>query len=145
MSSTLLTDEVGAALAGFFFAGDGPRHVTLTRCFTSCGLSDVDPYNPAEGVPNKEQRVLTVCRAARGRPGDVGDRLLDQLLTALRIHGTFTDTSTQVTERVQTLRRALAAQSATLDGEGRLLRSSPIDLGTGGASRSRRAAVAAAA
>ncbi|RXW31973.1 hypothetical protein C1706_07940 [Propioniciclava flava] len=132
MSSTLLTDEVGAAIAGFFFAGDGPRHMTLTRCFTSCGLSDVDPYNPAEGVPNKEQRVLTVCRAARGRPGDVGDTLLDQLLTALRVHGTFTDTSPQVIERVQTLRRALMAQSATLDDEGRLLRSNPIDLGTGG-------------
>jgi hypothetical protein len=62
----------------------------------------------------------------------VGDQLLDQLLTALRVHGTFADTSPQVTERVQTLRRALEAQLVTLDDEGRLVRSNPINLGTGG-------------
>lgn len=44
MSSTLLTDEVSAALAQFFYSGDGPSHATLTRCFTACGLADVDPY-----------------------------------------------------------------------------------------------------
>lgn len=63
----------------------------------------------------------------------MGDKLLDEPLTALRVHGTFTDTSPQVTERVQTLRRALVALTATLDGEGRLLRSNPINLGSGGA------------
>ena len=115
MSSSLLTDEVTAALASFFFAGEGPRHVTLPNCFTSCGLADVDAYDPADGTPNKEERVLAVCRAARRRPGAVGDRLLDQLLTALRVHGTFDNTSPETIRRITTLRRALAAQSATLD------------------------------
>lgn len=132
MSSTLLTDEVIAALAAFFFAGHGPRHVTLTNCFTGCGLADVDPYDPAEGTPNKEQRVLTVCRAARRRPGTVGDQLLDQLLVALRTHGTFTDTTRATVDRVQTLRRALVVQSVTLDDEGRLQRGGSINLATGG-------------
>ena len=132
MNSSLLTDEVAAALAAFFFAGSGPRHVTLTNCFTSCGLVDVDPYDLAEGTPNKEQRVLAVCRAARRRPGTVGDQLLDKLLTALRIHGTFTDTTQETAERVRTLGRALLAQSVTLDHEGRLQRGGTIDLATGG-------------
>ncbi len=132
MGSTLLADEVGAALGKFFFAGDGPSHATLTECFTSCGLSDEDPYNPADGTPNKQQRVLAVCRAARRRPAGIGDKLLEQLLTAFRVDGIFGDDTPQVTDRVATLRRALAAQSVTLDDEGRLHHTNPINLATGG-------------
>lgn len=132
MSSTLLTEEVAAALAGFFFAGAGPRHTSLTGCFTACGLADVDPYDPNLGVPNKEQRVLTVTRAARRRPAGVGDQLVERLLTALRIHGVFDDKDTVVVDRVKTLRRALATQSVSLDDEGRLQRTNPINLATGG-------------
>mgnify|MGYP003797624557 CR=1 FL=1 len=132
MSSTLLTDEVAAAIAGFFFAGDGPRHAVLTRCFTAVGLADSDPYDAATGTPNKEQRVLITCHAARRRPGDVADRLLDQLLTALRVDGVFGDSTPKTVERVETLRRALAVQMTVLDAEGRLQRNHPINLATGG-------------
>lgn len=132
MNSTLLTDEVAAALGAFFFAGAGPRHSTLTDCFTACGLADADPYDQALGTPNKEQRVLLVCRAARRRPGQASDQLLEQLLTALRVHGTFMDRTSPTSDRVQTLRRALAAQAATLDDDGRLQRRNPINLATGG-------------
>lgn len=132
MSSTLLTDEVSAALAQFFYSGDGPSHATLTRCFTACGLADVDPYDPSTGMPNKQQRVLTVSAGARRRPGGVDDKLLEQLLTALRVGRIFHATDPDVRERVATLRSALTAKGAGLDAEGRLQRTSPIDLVTGG-------------
>ena len=109
MSSTLLTDEVTAAIAAFF-VGAGPRHTTLTSAFTGRGLSD-DPYNPTEGTPNRETRVLAVCRAARRRPGPVADLLLEDLLTALRLHGSFDDEEPVTAQRVRALRPALAARS----------------------------------
>jgi len=115
MSSTLLTDEVSAALAQFFYSGDGPSHATLTRCFMACGLADVDPYDPSAGMPNKQQRVLTVCAAARRRPGGVDDKLLEQLLTALRVGRIFHAADPNVKERVTTLRSALTAKGAGLD------------------------------
>ncbi|HMR47686.1 MAG TPA: abortive infection family protein [Arachnia sp.] len=132
MSSTLLTDEVSAALGQFFYSGDGPSHATLTRCFTACGLADVAPYEASTGTPNKQQRVLTVCAAARRRPHGAGDKLMEQLLTALRIDRVFHSTDPHIVGRVATLRSALAANGAGLDPEGRLQRTNPIDLATGG-------------
>lgn len=132
MTGQLLTDEVSASLGKFFFAGDGPSHATITRCFTACGLTDEDPYDAATGTPNKEQRVLALCRAARRRPGGVAARALDQLLTALRVDGVFDDPSVKVVERVNTLKRALAVKGASLDVEGRLQHEHPLDLETGG-------------
>lgn len=132
MSSTLLTEEVSAAIAQFYYSGDGPSHTTLTRTFTSCGLGDVDPYDPSTGTPNKQQRVLTVCGAARRRPSGVSDKLLDLLLTDLRIARIFDVELPTVVERVATLRKALAVKGAGLDDEGRLRRTNPINLATGG-------------
>nr|WP_225752438.1 hypothetical protein [Pseudoclavibacter sp. Marseille-Q3772] len=59
-----------------------------------------------------------LCRAARRRPGDLAAKALDQLLTALRVDGTFDSADLQTKEHVDTLRRALAAQGAVLDDEG---------------------------
>lgn len=67
MIGQLLSDEVAASLGKFFFGGAGPSHATVTRCFTACGLSDEDPYDVATGTPNKEHRVLLLCRTARRR------------------------------------------------------------------------------
>ena len=131
MTSQLLSDEVAASLGKFFFSGVGPRHADITRCFIACGLADEDPYDPSTGTPNKQQRVLLLCQVARRRPGGVGARALDQLLTALRVHGSFEDKDPYTMECVATLRRALAAQGAVLDNEGRL-QEHALDLGTGG-------------
>ena len=60
----LPTDEVAAALAKFYHGGHGPSHSALTASFMHAGYSDADPYDPALGTPNKEQRVLAVTRAA---------------------------------------------------------------------------------
>lgn len=132
MSPILLSDEVAAALAEFFYSGDGPSHATLSRCFVACGLADADPYDPATGMPNKQQRVLAVCAVARRRPGGVDDKLLEQLLTALRVGRIFQATDPLVTARVAALRRALTVKGAGLDDEGRLQRTDHIDLATGG-------------
>lgn len=132
MTGQLLSDEVAASLGKFFFAGDGPSHATITRCFAACGLADADPYDPAAGTPNKEQRVLVLCRTARRRPGDVAARTLDHLLTALRVHGFFDRSDDRTRERVTTLRRALTAQGADLDSEGRLQHGHALNLETGG-------------
>lgn len=131
MTSQLLSNEVAASLGKFFYGGAGPSHSTITRCFTACGLADEDPYDAATGTPNKEQRVLLFCQAARRRPGDVAYRALDQLLTALRVDGAFDSADPQTKGRVATLRRAFSAQGVVLDGEGRLQEHS-LDLGTGG-------------
>lgn len=120
MIGQLLSDEVAASLGKFFFGGAGPSHATVTRCFTACGLSDEDPYDVATGTPNKEHRVLLLCRTARRRPGDVAAKALDQLLMALRVDGAFNSSDAQTKERVATLRRALLVQGAVLDDEGRL-------------------------
>lgn len=132
MIGQLLSDEVAASLGKFFFGGAGPSHATVTRCFTACGLSDEDPYDVATGTPNKEHRVLLLCRTARRRPGDVAAKALDQLLMALRVDGAFNSSDAQTKERVATLRRALLAQGAVLDDEGRLHHEQPLDLETGG-------------
>ena len=75
-------------------------------------------YNIGTGTPNMQQRVLVLCRAARRSPGDVAAKVLDQLLTALRVDGTFDSADPQTKERVDTLRRALAAHGAVLDDAG---------------------------
>lgn len=131
MTGQLLSDEVAASLGKFFFGGAGPSHATITRCFTACGLGSDDPYDPMTGTPNKEQRVLVLCWTARRRPGDVAAKALDQLLTALRVDGTFDSEDAQTKERVATLRRALAALGAVLDDEDRI-QEHALDLGTGG-------------
>lgn len=131
MASQLLSDEVAASLSKFFFGGEGPSHAEITRCFAACGLADDDPYDRTTGTPNKQQRVLVLCQAARRRPGEVSTKALDQLLTALRVDGMFDSKEPQMRERVAALRRALAARGAVLDDEGRL-QDHLLDLGTGG-------------
>jgi len=41
-----VSDEVSAALAQFFFSGDGPSHSKLSNAFTGAGHGSDDPYSP---------------------------------------------------------------------------------------------------
>lgn len=125
-----MTSEIAAALAKFFFGGAGPRHTTLTNTFMSCGLADVSPYDAQLGTPNKEQRIYAVCREASRRSVDVSTRLLESLLTDLRIHGVFDDSDRDTVHLVATLERALRSQGFALDEEGRLEHEYHIDLST---------------
>lgn len=133
MSSYPISSEIGAAFGKFFFAGVGPSHSTLTRVFEASGYAPEDPYDPESGTPNKQQRVLTVFRAAE-RQQDQSRRLVDELLMALRVDG-FLDRKPspgQAQEAVSTLRRALQHQDWDLNDEGRLVQQGDIDLSTGG-------------
>lgn len=129
MSSSPINDEVAAALGQFFYGGAGPSHTELTRAFTAAGLSQHDPYDSATGTPNKQQRVIEVCRVAVRRP-DNAKKLAEGILDALRRRGTFRDDDSA--EDVAVLRSALAHIGWSLSGEGRLERLGAIDLETGG-------------
>lgn len=133
MSSNPISSEIGAAFAKFFYAGFGPSHPTLTGIFAASGYAGEDPYDPVQKAPSKQQRVLTVFRAAERRPAQAR-RLVDELLVALRVEG-FLDgqpSPEQAQESVQTLRRALRHQGWDLSDEGRLVQQGDIDLSTGG-------------
>lgn len=127
--SAPLNGEIAAAIGQFFFRGDGPSHSALTQAFTGSGLSEHDPYNPATQTPNKQQRVLTVARAAV-RKSTSARKLTESLLDALRLHGTFSSTAEK--QRVEDLRAAVAHAGWGLSSDGRLEQPGQIDLETGG-------------
>ena len=124
-----LNDEVTAALGRFFFAGDGPSHSALTQAFLDSGLSHHDPYDVVAQIPNKQQRVLTVCRAAWRSSGNARN-LTERLLDALRLHGSFS--SAEDAQRVIDLRSAFTHAGWGLTKDGRLEQLGRIDLETGG-------------
>ena len=78
--------EVGAAFARFFFRGNGPSHSVLTRAFAASGFAADDPYDEVAREPKKQQRVLTVFRAAVRRPVH-GRKLVEEILVCLRGEG----------------------------------------------------------
>lgn len=127
--SSPLNDEVAGALGQFFFAGDGPSHAVLTQVFKVSGLSEHDPYNPDTQTPNKQQRVLSVSSAG-ARKSETARKLVDSLLNALRLHGTFNSSEDQ--QRVDTLRSALTHTGWGLTNDGRLEQLGKINLETGG-------------
>lgn len=124
-----LNDEVAAALGQFFFKGDGPSHSALTQVFLGSGLSDHDPYDLVTQLPNKQQRVLAVCRAASKKQNNARN-LTERLLNALRLHGSFG--SAEDRQRVIDLRAALTHAGWGLTKDGRLKQFGRIDLETGG-------------
>lgn len=127
------SSEIGAAFGKFFYDGAGPYHSTLTGVFAASGYVDDDPYDPVQKIPSKQQRVLTVFRAAERRPAQAR-RLVEELLVALRVEG-FLDRQPsphQAQEAVRTLRRALQHQGWELDDDSRLVQQGDIDLTTGG-------------
>lgn len=133
---SLVNSEVGAALGKFFHgpSGPGPSHRTLTQVFRSAGFSGDDPYDPATGTPNKQTRVVQVCHAAERRPTSAR-RLVEELLTALRVHGCFAttpDVEGADPESTALLRAALNHLGWNLTEDGRLERQGEIDLKTGG-------------
>lgn len=131
MSQTPLNSEVGAALGRFFFTGRGPSHSTLTRVFTGAGYHRDDPFDPRTTTPNKEQRVLIVTEAARRRPEGAA-KLLDGLLTALRVDGCFGRQADDFKDDAEELRRSLRKQGWILDEEGYASPAGRVDLETGG-------------
>lgn len=129
--ATLLTDEVAAALAKFYHGGKGPSHSTLTASFIHAGYSDSDPYDPGLGAPNKEQRVLTVTRAAMRHP-DNARKLLEHLLVSIRIGGHLRQPDGELAPELLVLQNALRRAGWRLSDEGLLSTLGVIDLTTGG-------------
>lgn len=129
MAKVPVNGEIAAALGKFFFRGSGPSHSTLTRVFTGSGYGGDDPYDLSLGTPTKEQRVLTVVGAAIRRPAGA-QRLVEELLTALRMHGCFSDD--EFDEHVKRLTSVFARQGWELDSDGYLTVIGTIDLETGG-------------
>lgn len=127
--SAPLNSEIAAAIGQFFFRGDGPSHSALTQAFTATGLSEHDPFNPATQTPNKQQRVISVSRVG-ARKVATARKLTEELLDALRLHGSFN--SPEDTQRVEGLRSALEHAGWGLSADGRLQQQGKIDLETGG-------------
>lgn len=131
MSQVPVSNEVAAAFGRFFFAGNGPSHSNLTRVFTGSGYSGDDPYDATTQTPNKEQRVVTVVRAAVRRPAGAVS-LVGELLTALRVFGCFDGRSAEFQSECALLRRSLLQQVWILDDDGYASPAGRIDLETGG-------------
>lgn len=126
------SDEIGGALGRFFFAGAGPSHTRLTGVFAAAGYGDADPYDPVTQQPNKEQRVQTVLRVASRRSARARE-LVDGLLSALRVHGSFdSDRDGFDRQTVLTAQRALRREGWALADDGVLTALGQIDLETGG-------------
>ncbi|MFJ2352684.1 abortive infection family protein [Glutamicibacter sp. NPDC087673] len=127
--SSPLNDQIAGAIGQFFLAGDGPSHSVLTRVFKTAGMSDHDPYDPETQTPNKQQRVLAVASVG-SRKSETARKLVDSLLNALRLHGSFSLSEDQ--QRVDTLRSALTHSGWGLTTDGRLEQLGKIDFETGG-------------
>lgn len=132
MASIPLTSEVGGAFGAFFHGGSGPSHSELSAIFASAGYADDDPYDPATSTPNKEQRVVTVTRAAIRRP-DGARGLVDGLAERLRLRGTFdADGVNSDLINAKHLARALSKAGWSLTDDGYIQPLGSIDLTTGG-------------
>lgn len=81
-----VSDEVGAALAGFVAGGAGPTHSTLTRAFARSGYGKAAPYNgsSAQQQPNKADRIRETVGAAVRQP-QRSRELVDGLLAEFRV------------------------------------------------------------
>lgn len=136
MTTPAISQEIGAALAEFFFGGGGPSHSKLTRVFMAGGYGDDDPYVPPAngklGTPNKEQRVLQVFATAVRKPA--GARaLVEAMLTDLRVFGSFTaDHDNYRPVAVKSAQRAFSRKGWVLGDDGLLAPMAGIDLSTGG-------------
>ncbi len=136
MTTPPISQEIGAALARFFFGGGGPSHSKLTRIFMAGGYGDDDPYVPPSngrpGTPNKEQRVLQVFATAVRKP--LGARaLVEAMLTDLRVFGSFTAGHPNYSlEAVKPAQRAFSRSGWLLGDDGLLAPMAGIDLSTGG-------------
>lgn len=127
-----ISDEVAACLGRFFTGGLGPRHSDLTTVFVGSGFADADPYDPSEGTPNKETRVVTVARAAARHPARAR-ALIDALLAQMRAHGCFDANVMAFDEpKVAALRRAFHRVGWELSDGGEISPGGLVDLKTGG-------------
>lgn len=131
MSKPPVSGEIGAAFGKFFFAGSGPSHSNLSRVFVAAGYGDEDPYDQVTQSPNKEQRVVTVVRAALRRPLGA-QKLVEELLSALRVHGCFSSRQADFVDAAASLKRALLQQGWLLDDAGYATVAGRVDLETGG-------------
>ncbi|MFC8037974.1 abortive infection family protein [Paenarthrobacter sp. NPDC057355] len=135
MKSQPISQEVGAALARFFFGGAGPSHAKLTRAFMAGGYGDDDLGAPKPGTasgPNKEHRLLHVFAVAVRRPAN-SKALIQALLTDLRVHGSFTaDHDKYFPEAVRSAQAAFTRVGWNLSDDGQLFPMGEIDLSTGG-------------
>lgn len=120
-SSPVFDSEVAGAVAKFFHGGEGPSHSTVSRCLVNSGYNDNYQYDPERSGPNKEQRVLNAFAEAQRRPVNAR-KLLDSLLSALRLHGSIAPDKTTPSNQEQVLRRSLARHGWYLNEDG-LLRS----------------------
>lgn len=136
MTTPPISQEIGAALARFFFDGEGPSHSKLTRIFMAGGYGDDDPYVPPAngklGTPNKEQRVLQVFAVAVRKPRGA-KALVESMLTDLRVFGSFTTDHPKANpEAVKAAQRAFSRSGWLLADDGVLSPMAGIDVSTGG-------------
>lgn len=126
---TKISQDIAAAVAGFFHRGAGPSHTVITRALISSGLNDGYVYVDGVQGPNKESRVLGgFQRAARIGGGRI---LLDHLLAALRYESLIGAEAKQP-EQEGKLQEALGLSGWRLTDSGQLETLTGADLATGG-------------
>ncbi|QRP97799.1 abortive infection family protein [Corynebacterium sp. FDAARGOS 1242] len=132
MPKDYLSEEISICLGKFFFAGIGPSHGEITTCFLDLGLQHADPYDPSSGTPNKEQRILQLCREVR--TGNLVDAktVLARVLTMLRAHGVFRLHQEKYQLQISNLAAALERENLVLTDQGYVRSDFEIDLETGG-------------
>ncbi len=127
------SSEVAGAFAAFFHGGEGPSHSALSRVLASAGLDDGYEYQPNASMqgPNKESRVLKAFAEARQRP-TTARKLVDELLTALRLNNLVGAHQADLSENEVKLRSALRRDGFSLTEDGKLQTLGAIDMSTGG-------------
>lgn len=130
MRSTPVSDDIAAAIAAFFHAGEGPPHSAVTRVLTGAGLNDGYEYRPGTNGPSKEDRVLSAFRRAE-REGS-GRKLVEGLLSALRHKNLVGVDAAMQSDDEKRLRVALGRTGWLFTDDGQLRAFAGADIDTGG-------------
>ncbi|MGH2554515.1 MAG: abortive infection family protein [Actinomycetota bacterium] len=117
----MVTYEIATAL-GPFFDWIGPSHEELTLMFRRAGLTSSDPLVRATESVGKKVRVRTVVADAASFHPEEGDRLVADLLGALRACGSFLPGAKNYpgNEAVHALQAAFDREGYILDDDGNL-------------------------
>lgn len=132
MAQEYLSDEVAICLGKFFFAGNGPSHSEISACYADTKLTYLDKYDRETRTPNKQDRILHLCREARNLGSPRQREVLERILVMLRAHGVFGTEKEDHKNEVASLRSAFASQHLELTEQGYLSSELGIDLETGG-------------
>lgn len=123
MAGSPLTEDTASALARFVAGSRGPSHQELDEVFARAGVSEVDPKKDAVEPVGKEVRVRVTLGRSVGRPAELTEALVQDLLARMRVRGCFDPATEDQYAGEATLRaagRAFAAAGWVMDPSGHI-------------------------